>query len=92
MSADDITQIVDRLDRIEGKQDDQAKQIGDLRVAIATRDGAATAIARGTERRKMSAREWVLIVSTAVPTLLLCYITWILAHPASQTLAQAVTK
>ena len=31
---------------------------------------------RGNERRKLSVREWALIMSTAIPTLLLCYLTY----------------
>jgi hypothetical protein len=36
MSSDDISQIIDRLDRMEGKQDAQAEQIANLRVAVAS--------------------------------------------------------
>lgn len=39
MSADDIGQIIDRLDRMEGKQDRQAEQIADLRVTLASITG-----------------------------------------------------
>jgi len=42
MSTDDISQIIDRLDRIEGKQDKQAEQIADLRVAIASSSGESS--------------------------------------------------
>ena len=39
MSADDITQIIDRLDRIETKQDKQGDAIANIRVALAERNG-----------------------------------------------------
>ena len=39
MSADDISQIIDRLSRMEEKQDKQAEKIENLRVAMATKNG-----------------------------------------------------
>jgi len=80
------SQVTRILEILEAQRE---AEIATKAAASATKAAAITATST-RERRKVSAREWVLIGATAIPTMILCYLTWLtLSHPA---VVQAVAK
>ena len=97
---DTTEETVDRLwylieglngDGMKSKVDKMFEWMVEQKTAQTIAQSAQSTAQGQLERRKMSAREWALIAATALPTFLLCYLTWILSHPQTvQAVAQAV--